>query len=185
MDQEAKRNETEEPAIQGADVQPMESGGENKRKEPEPDEDMILMVGDHSVAEKDNIFEVSQIWGAEEDDPDYGYASEISKEVDLDDDDFTDDLRRLSPEKLEEGKQKELANLAKYEAKEDVWPEEAPGEIVEGKWVVNVKGSGIVRARIVAKQFRVKGVESRFAATPGFYVMRWLLSLLAADKKKC
>ena len=72
--------------------------------------------------------------GTEEDDPEYGYASEISKEVYLDDDDFTDDLRALNPEKLEEGKLKEFANLAKYKAKVDIWPEDAPGEIVDGKW---------------------------------------------------
>ena len=36
----------------------MDTGGELKRKEPEPSEDMILMVGDHSMALVKDEFEI-------------------------------------------------------------------------------------------------------------------------------
>ena len=103
--------------------------------------------------------------------------------IDYDADDQT--LESLDKEQLQKGKDKDMATIAEFDTHDIIEEKDHKGEVVDGMWVVNGKDDGSVRARIVARQFRKKWRDSRFAATPGMLPTRLLLSRCASSRRYC
>jgi hypothetical protein len=84
----------------------------------------------------------------------------------------------LDPEQVKAGRALELQRLREFGVYTAV-PRSEADRVVSTRWVEVQKAPGLVRSRLVAKDFAVEKREDLFAATPGLVATRLALAVLA------